>query len=226
MDSATDSTGARNRMVETQIVRRGVRDPAVLEAMRTVPREAFVSPGFEDAAYDDSALPIGEGQSISQPYIVAVMLEAAALKDGDRVLEIGAGSGYAAALLSRIAAKVFAIERDAALTDAARESLWKLGYGNIALKAGDGSNGWPEAAPFDAIIVSAGVPEIPQALKNQLVLGGRLVIPVGSLDEQRLVSLTRLSENGFQRRELEPVRFVRLIGASGWPSLDRKMPQA
>src|ERR1043166_1798390 len=173
-----DQTQARNRMVEAQIARRGVRDPAVLAAMRSVPREAFISPGFEEFAYEDSALPIAEGQTISQPYIVAAMAAAAELEKTDKVLEVGAGSGYAAAVISRIADKVFAIERHAALADAARERMRALGYRNVELKTGDGSRGWPEQAPFDAILVSAGGPKIPDALKTQLAIGGRLVIPV------------------------------------------------
>ena len=211
-----DWAEARNRMVEAQIARRGVRDPAVLDAMRTVPRESFVAAGFEEFAYEDSALPIAEGQSISQPYIVAAMLEAAELEQGDKVLEIGAGSGYAAALLSRIAAKVYAVERHAALTEAARERLRALGYHNIELRTGDGSSGWLEAAPFDAIIVSAGVPRVPEALKMQLLLGGRLVIPVGALDEQRLIRLTRAGQDVFEQEDFGGVRFVKLIGTSGW----------
>ena len=151
-----DNTQARNRMVEAQIARRGVRDPSVLEAMREVPREAFISPGFEEFAYEDSALPIAEGQTISQPYIVAAMVAAAELEESDKVLEVGAGSGYAAAVISRVAAKVFAIERHAPLTEAARERMRVLGYHNVELKTGDGSGGWPEQAPFDAILVSAG----------------------------------------------------------------------
>lgn len=211
-----DSTRARSRMVETQIAGRGVRDPAVLEAMRTVPREAFISAGFEEFAYEDSALPIAEGQTISQPYIVGAMLAAAKLEDGDKVLEVGAGSGYAAAVISRIAGKVFAIERHAALTDAARERMRALGYDNVELKTGDGSGGWPREAPFNAIIVSAGGPKIPQALKTQLAIGGRLVIPIGPIDEQRLVRLTRTGEDAFEQDDLDAVRFVKLIGAGGW----------
>jgi protein-L-isoaspartate(D-aspartate) O-methyltransferase len=211
-----DWAQARNRMVEAQIARRGVRDPAVLDAMRTVPRESFVAAGFEEFAYEDSALPIAEGQSISQPYIVAAMLEAAELEQGDKVLEIGAGSGYAAALLSRIATKVYAVERHTALTEAAHERLRALGYHNIELRTGDGSSGWPEAAPFDAIIVSAGVPRVPEALKMQLPLGGRLVIPVGALDEQRLIRLTRAGQDVFEQDDFGGVRFVKLIGTSGW----------
>jgi len=211
-----DSTRARSRMVETQIAGRGVRDPAVLEAMRTVPREAFISAGFEEFAYEDSALPIAEGQTISQPYIVGAMLAAAELEDGDKVLEVGAGSGYAAAVISRIADKVFAIERHAALTDAARERMRTLGYDNVELRTGDGSDGWPRQAPFNAIIVSAGGPKIPQALKTQLAIGGRLVIPIGPIDEQRLVRLTRTGGDAFEQDDLGAVRFVKLIGAGGW----------
>ena len=211
-----DNTQARNRMVEAQIARRGVRDPSVLEAMREVPREAFISPGFEEFAYEDSALPIAEGQTIPQPYIVAAMVAAAELEESDKVLEVGAGSGYAAAVISRVAAKVFAIERHAPLTEAARERMRVLGYHNIELKTGDGSGGWPEQAPFDAILVSAGGPRIPDALKNQLTIGGRLVIPVGPMEDQRLVRLTRTGEGTFEQDDLGAVRFVKLIGAGGW----------
>jgi len=216
MDRASNFSLARNRMVEAQIARRGVRDPKILSAMRSVPREIFIAPGFEEFAYEDSALPIAEGQTISQPYIVGAMLAAAELEDGDKVLEVGAGSGYAAAVISRIADKVFAIERHAALTDAARERMRALGYDNVELKTGDGSGGWPQEAPFDAIIVSAGGPKIPQALKTQLAIGGRLVIPIGPIDEQRLVRLTRTGGDAFEQDDLDAVRFVKLIGAGGW----------
>jgi protein-L-isoaspartate(D-aspartate) O-methyltransferase len=194
--------------------------------MRSVPREIFIAPGFEEFAYEDSALPIAEGQSISQPYIVAAMLEAAELEEGDKVLEIGAGSGYATALLGRVADQVFAIERHAALTEAARERLRALGYDNVELKTADGSNGWPEAAPFDAIIVSAGGPKVPQSLKEQLVIGGRLVIPVGPPDEQRLIRLTRLAPDEFEEDDLGAVRFVQLIGAEGWEAPAKTSTQA
>lgn len=211
-----DCVPVRHRMVEAQIARRGVHDAAVLEAMRNVPREAFIAPDFKELAYEDCALPIAEGQTISQPYIVGAMLAAAGLNKTGKVLEVGAGSGYAAAVLSRIAARVFAIERHAALTDAARGRMAALGYDNVELKTGDGSAGWPDQAPFDAIIVSAGVPAIPDALKAQLAVGGRLVIPVGPLDEQRLVRLTRTTQTSFERDDLDAVRFVKLIGAGGW----------
>src|SRR5215213_5675885 len=186
-------------MGDVQIARRSVRDPQVLEAMRHVPREAFVEPGCEEFAYEDGPLPIGEGQTISQPYIVALMIEAAELEPGDRVLEVGAGSGYAAAVLGRIAARVHAIERHAALADAAWRRLERLGCDNVELRVGDGTLGWPEAAPFDAILVAAGGPEVPRALKEQLAIGGRLVIPVGGEERrQTLLKLTRKSKTEFE----------------------------
>src|SRR6056297_1061024 len=154
-DQMPNMTLARDRMVERQIARRGVRDRHVLEAMRTVPREAFVDPGMEEFAYEDGPLPIGEGQTISQPYIVALMIEAAEVRPGDRVLELGAGSGYAAAVLSRIAESVHAIERHEGLTKTAEARLARLGYENVTLHTGDGTTGWAEAAPFDAILVAA-----------------------------------------------------------------------
>jgi len=215
-----DYADARTQMVERQIVRRGVRDPAVLNAMREVPREAFVAADFQDAAYEDRALPIAEDQSISQPYIVAVMLEAAGLRPPDRVLEIGAGSGYAAAIIARIVRHVFAIERQAVLAEAAGERLRALGSRNVEIKTGDGSQGWPERAPFDAIIVSAGAPRIPAALKDQLAEGGRLVIPIGTTDEQRLLRLVRKGSR-FQESDLGAVHFVRLIGTGGWEDEQR-----
>jgi protein-L-isoaspartate(D-aspartate) O-methyltransferase len=211
---ATDA--ARNRMVDAQIARRGIKDARVLAAMRTVPREKFTAPGFEEFAYEDSALPIAEGQTISQPYIVGAMLAGAELEPGDKLLEIGAGSGYAAAVASRIAGQVLAIERHAALTEAATQRLAALGYTNVTLKTGDGSRGWPAEAPFDAIIVSAGGPSVPETLKQQLAIGGRLVIPVGPAEEQRLIRLTRTAEDRFEQDDLGAVRFVKLIGAAGW----------
>jgi len=208
---------ARERMTTAQLRGRGVRDSRVLDAMASVPREAFVSAGMEELAYEDRPLPIGEGQTISQPYIVAAMAEAAELEPMDRVLEVGAGSGYAAAVLSRLASQVFAIERHASLTETARVRCRALGYHNVTLKTGDGSTGWPEQAPFDAILVAAGVPQPPDALRRQLKIGGRLIVPVGEMDEQRLLRIRRTGEEGFQEDDLGGVRFVPLIGAQGWP---------
>jgi protein-L-isoaspartate(D-aspartate) O-methyltransferase len=212
-----DLARARDRMVEIQIARRGVRDTYVLEALRHVPREIFVEPGFEEFAYEDSPLPIGEGQTISQPYIVALMIEAAEVKPGDSVLEVGAGSGYAAAVLSQIANRVCAIERHPSLGKSAQQRLKKLGYDNVELRVGDGTRGWPEAAPFDAIVVAAGGPEVPSALKEQLAIGGRLVIPVGEEERyQTLIKLTRKSGTEFEEENLGAVAFVPLIGEQGW----------
>ena len=205
----------RERMVKDQIARRGVRDPRVLAAMRLVPREAFVAPELAHLAYEDSALAIEEGQTISQPLIVAMMIEAAAIGPEDVVLDVGAGSGYAAAVCSRIARRVLAIERIASLAQAARERWDALGYANIELRVGDGSLGWPEAAPFDAILVAAAAPSAPKALTDQLALCGRLVIPVGDADCQQLMKITR-GPDGLIQKELGLVRFVPLIGAQGW----------
>jgi protein-L-isoaspartate(D-aspartate) O-methyltransferase len=210
-----DFTKARVEMIEEQILGRGLRDPAVLAAMAAVPREAFVPPDLADNAYEDCALPIAEGQTISQPYIVAAMLAAARLVAGDRVLEVGAGSGYAAAVISRIAAQVYGIERNDTLTRTATARLQALGYANIELATGDGSGGSPAAAPFDAIIVSAGGPRIPEALKRQLADGGRLVMPVGPPGDQRLLRLVRHGDE-FDQDDLGGVRFVALIGEEGW----------
>jgi protein-L-isoaspartate(D-aspartate) O-methyltransferase len=220
-----DMPYARQQMVERQLARRGVRDQRVLEAMADVPRETFVPEGLREFAYEDSALPIEAEQTISQPYIVAVMIEAAAVRPGDTVLEIGAGSGYAAAVLSRIAAEVYAIERHAALTSLAKDRLQQLGYDNVRLETGDGSRGWPDAAPFDAILVAAGGPAIPQALKDQLEIGGRLVMPVGEArDDQRLIKVTRLDANHFEEDDLGPVRFVPLVGEHGWAEQADRRP--
>lgn len=206
----------RAAMVERQIVRRGLRNPHVLAAMRSVPREAFIAPEMQHLAYEDRPLPIGAGQTISQPYVVALMIEAAELRPEDRVLEIGAGSGYAAALLSRIASCVHAIERHEALTETARARLDRLGYDNVSLRTGDGTRGWPEAAPFDAILVAAGAPGAPASLKRQLAPGGRLVIPVETGEgHQRLIRIRRTGDDTWQEEELGAVRFVPLIGAEG-----------
>ncbi|WP_049732632.1 protein-L-isoaspartate(D-aspartate) O-methyltransferase [Rhizobium ecuadorense] len=211
-----DMTQSRDRMVEHQLMRRGIGDRSVIEAMRTVPREKFVSPGFEEFAYEDAPLSIGEGQTISQPFIVALMLEKADLKAGHKVLEVGTGSGYASALMSRIARQVYSIERHERLALQARERFETLGYDNIDVRVGDGSKGWPEAAPFDAIIVSAAAPEVPSALKEQLGLRGRLVIPVGRGQEQRLKRVTRTGAAAFEEDDLGGVVFVPLIGEDAW----------
>src|SRR3546814_907709 len=209
-------------MVDTQLARRCIRDRRVLQAMRDVPRERFVREGLEEFAYEDSALPIEEEQTISQPYIVAAMIEAAELKPGDRVLEVGAGSGYAAAVLGQIAGEVFAIERHAPLGKLAQARIAALGYDNVDIRVGDGTRGLMEEAPFDAILVAAGGPDVPGALKQQLKVGGRLVIPVGDADEQKLCKVTRISESRFDEENLGAVRFVPLIGEQGWQEDGRR----
>jgi protein-L-isoaspartate(D-aspartate) O-methyltransferase len=206
----------RDRMVDDQLARRGITDPLVLAAMRAVPREIFVEDELLEFAYDDGALPIAAGQSISQPYIVARMIEAATLGRGSRVLEVGTGSGYAAAVLSRIAAMVYTIERHAALAEVARRRLAKLGYENIDVRLGDGTQGWPEKSPFDAIIVAAAGPAIPPALKLQLLVGGNLVLPIGdSNGVQTLCKITRSSDMKFERADLDAVSFVPLVTGEG-----------
>jgi protein-L-isoaspartate(D-aspartate) O-methyltransferase len=207
----------RERMVATQIEARGITDPLVLDAMRIVPRERFVPASLAKFAYDDGPLPIGHGQTISQPYIVAVMAQAAGLKPGARALEIGTGSGYGTAVLSRLAAEVYTVERVGTLADAARDRLAKLGYGNVHVLEGDGTLGWAAHAPYDAIVVTAGGPRVPKALLDQLAVGGRLVMPVGpAARHQRLVRVTRTDVQEYQYEDLEEVAFVRLIGAEGW----------
>ena len=202
-------------MVDVQIVRRGIRDRAVLAAMRTVPREKFVPEPLVEFAYEDAPLPIEADQTISQPYIVAAMIEAAEIGVDDRVLEVGAGSGYAAAVLGEIAAEVIAIERRSELVRLAARRLADLGYGNVSVRQGDGTLGASDDAPFDAILVAAAGPEIPEALKDQLRLGGRLVIPVGEPGSQSLCKLTR-THDGFEREDLGAVALVPLIGEQGW----------
>ncbi|HEY9236357.1 MULTISPECIES: protein-L-isoaspartate(D-aspartate) O-methyltransferase [Phenylobacterium] len=212
-----DMPHARALMVERQLLRRNVHDPAVLKAMGEVPREAFVPEALQDFAYDDAPLPIDAGQTISQPYIVAAMVEAAALKPKDTVLEVGAGSGYAAAVMGAIARRVDAIERHENLAQAATERLKRLGIDNVEIHCGDGSLGLPQAAPFDAILVAAAGPRPPESLKAQLKPGGRLVMPVGEPGgEQRLVRLTRTSAGDFEQEDLGGVGFVPLIGQEGW----------
>jgi protein-L-isoaspartate(D-aspartate) O-methyltransferase len=215
--SGGDAREQRERMVEDQIVARGIRDPFVLHAMRAVPREEFVSDWLRESAYDDGPLPIGEGQTISQPYVVALMTEAVQPKPGNRGLEIGTGSGYAAAVLATIVSEVFTVERLGTLADSARRQLARLGYRNAHVLHGDGTLGWAEHAPYDVIIVTAGGPFIPPALLEQLAIGGRLIMPVGSaLRFQCLVRMTRTGAGTYERDDLEEVAFVPLIGRQGW----------
>ena len=212
-----DSWVGKERMVSEHLLARGIQDPAVIRAMREVPRESFLPPAMERFAYDDGPLPIEAGQTISQPYIVAYMIEALELQGSERVLEIGTGSGYAAAVLSRCAREVFTVERIASLAENARARLQALDYRNVTVHLGDGTLGWPVHAPYQGIVVTAGAPEIPGALLSQLAPQGRLVIPVGPTQHlQTLVRVRRVGENDFRREELCPVRFVPLIGEQGW----------
>lgn len=207
----------RDIMIREHLRGRGIRNQAVLNAMHDVPREEFVDARMRELAYEDRPLPIKDGQTISQPYIVAYMIEAMEPGESDRVLEIGTGSGYAAAVLSRIARTVYTVERLSGLAQSARQRLELLGYTNIIVHEGDGTLGWPEHAPYDAIVVTAGAPEVPRPLLDQLVVGGRLVIPVGpSCDLQDLVRVRRETEKDFSKEYLCCVRFVPLIGAAGW----------
>jgi protein-L-isoaspartate(D-aspartate) O-methyltransferase len=206
----------RREMVEQQIARRGVEDDNVLEAMRTVPREAFVPPRYRSMAYSDRPLPIGEGQTISQPYIVAMMTESAGVAPGDRVLEVGTGSGYGAAIISRIAGEVYTIERHVEL-DEAEQVYRELGYDNIEVVIGDGTKGLPDGAPFEAIICTASGPQVPESYKDQVDVGGTIVMPVGKKSGgQRMVVLTRTDEENFEKEDLGFVRFVPLIGTEAW----------
>jgi len=207
---------ARDRMVQTQIAARGIKDPRVLEAMRKVPRHLFVEEALKDQAYGDYPLPIGEGQTISQPYIVALMTEALELKGPERVLEVGTGSGYQAAILAELARQVFSIERYPSLAARAKRLLEQLGYRNVLIKVGDGTKGWPEMAPFDAIIVTAAGPKIPEPLIEQLKDGGRLVIPVGDEWSQYLLKVTKQGDK-LIKENLGAVRFVKLVGEYGFP---------
>jgi protein-L-isoaspartate(D-aspartate) O-methyltransferase len=212
-----DFVRRRFDMVEHQIAARGVRDELVLEAMRKVPRELFLPPSLEEFAYEDTPLPIADGQTISQPYIVALMAEALLLRGGERVLEIGTGSGYAAAVLAEIAANVYSVERIGQLAERAAVTLSTAGYDNVHVLHADGTKGWPEHSTYDAIIVAAGGPKVPESLQRQLKVGGRLVIPVGTeVRAQELVRLTRVSETEFRREDLADVRFVPLLGREGW----------
>jgi protein-L-isoaspartate(D-aspartate) O-methyltransferase len=212
-----DFAELRREMVDAQLVARGIRDPAVLQAMSTVPREAFVPADQVQFAYADAPLPIGQGQTISQPYIVALMTEALEVTPDDRVLEIGTGSGYAAAVLSRIVKEVCTVERRPELARAAEARFQQLGYHNIHVHTGDGTLGWTERAPYDGIVVTAGGPAIPEPLLDQLEQGGHLVTPVGPRpDLQELIRVRRSGEGAYRQENLGRVRFVPLVGEAGW----------
>ena len=208
-------TRVRLKMVDEQVVARGIKDPRVIAAMRKVPRHLFVEEALQNQAYSDRPLPIGEKQTISQPYMVALMTEALQLTGREKVLEIGAGSGYQTAILAEASRQVFSIERILSLTMKARMLLINLGYTNVEIKFSDGTEGWLGESPFDAIIVTAGSPDIPQPLFDQLGVGGRLVIPVGDESVQDLIRLTK-TEEGVKREDLGGCRFVKLIGRHGW----------
>jgi len=205
----------RADMVRSQIEARGIKDPKVLAAFRRVPRHLFVSEALRDQAYGDYPLPIGEQQTISQPYIVAEMTQALELSENDRVLEIGTGSGYQAAILAEIVYRVYTIERIRSLHIQVRRLFDKLHYHNIVTKYGDGTKGWPDESPFDAIIVTAGAPVIPDSLINQLHEGGRMVVPVGNQHTQELIKIYRENE-GIRQTNLGGCRFVKLVGEHGW----------
>ena len=205
----------RLAMIREQLQNRNIHDERVLRAMAAVPRHRFVTRDQAGQAYADQALPIAAGQTISQPFIVALTADSLRLTGTERVLEVGTGSGYAAAVLAHLAAEVYTVERHRELATGAGRLFDELGYGNIWVCVGDGTRGWPKYAPYDAIAVAAGGPRVPRSLLEQLVDGGRLVMPIGNRDEQRLVRVTRRGA-GFQDEALGPVRFVPLIGAEGW----------
>ena len=213
----SDFADLRGQMVRRQIEARGILDPLILDAFREVPREEFVDERQRQWAYDDHPLPIEAGQTISQPYIVAVMIEAAEIRPGDKVLEVGAGSGYAAALMSRIAREVIGIERQHDLVEVAQERLQRLGYDNVKIVEGDGTRGCPDEAPFDAILAAASGSHVPKPLIDQLAPGGRLVMPIGDPGwVQELVKLTKRPDGTTEQKNLGGVRFVPLIGEEGW----------
>jgi protein-L-isoaspartate(D-aspartate) O-methyltransferase len=206
---------ARNRMVQDQLVSRGIKDIRVLDVMRRVPRHRFMEEALSGQAYNDHPLPIGEKQTISQPYMVALMTEALELQGHENVLEIGTGSGYQTAILADLAEKIYSIERIRSLFVKARRILDDLGYLNVVLRVGDGTKGWKKESPFDGIIVTAGSPDIPQPLVDQLPVGGRLVIPVGDRYTQSLLRIVR-HKTGLEKQDLGGCRFVNLVGKHGW----------
>ena len=211
-----DYTRSRQRMVETQLIPRGIKDKRVINAMLTIPRHLFVpEEALWSQAYSDFPLPIGEKQTISQPYIVALMTEAIELKGAERILEIGTGSGYQTAILSMLAEKVYSIERISSLAARARKVLDSINCSNVVIKIGDGTLGWPEEAPFDAILTTAAAPEIPKCYIDQLKIGGRLIIPVGDVYSQVLVKVIK-TKDGIIKQDMGGCRFVKLIGRYGW----------
>jgi len=210
-----DFPKVRLRMVEEQIVSRGIKDAKLIAAMKKIPRHLFVEEALQNQAYSDHPLPIGEKQTISQPYIVALMTEALLLTGKEKVLEIGTGSGYQTAILAELSEKVFSVERIRSLAIRARKLLYELGYFNVEIKIFDGTFGWTEESPFDAIMVTAGSPDIPQPLIDQLAIGGRLVIPVGDALVQDLFRVTK-TEEGVKKEDLGGCRFVKLIGKYAW----------
>ena len=212
-----DFPKARQKMVEEQIIARGIKDPKLIAAMKKVPRHVFVEEALQSQGYSDHPLPIGEKQTISQPYMVALMTEALLLSGKEKVLEIGTGSGYQTAILAELSEKVYSIERIRSLAIRARKLLYDLGYFNVEIKIFDGTLGWGEESPFDAITVTAGAPDIPQPLIDQLAMGGRLVIPVGNSFAQDLIRITKVEE-GVKKEDLGGCRFVKLIGRYGWES--------
>lgn len=210
-----DFPKARLKMVEEQIVSRGIKDAKLIAAMKKIPRHLFVEEALQNQAYSDHPLPIGEKQTISQPYMVALMTEALLLTGKEKVLEIGTGSGYQTAIVAELSEKVFSVERIRPLAIRARKLLYELGYFNVEIKIFDGTFGWIQESPFDAIVVTAGSPDIPQPLIDQLAMGGKLVIPVGDAFAQDLFRVTR-TEEGVKKEDLGGCRFVKLIGKYGW----------
>lgn len=219
MNQVTESTQL-DQMIRHQVIDRGIRDERLIKALRSVPRERFFDTENRNDAFADRASPIGHGQTISQPYIVALMTERLALQPHHRVLEVGTGSGYHTAVLARLASEVYSVERVKPLLDEAFERLMDLNIRNIHLKLGDGTRGWPEKAPFDRVVIAAGAPEIPRVLlRNQLVDGGVAVLPIGAMDSQMLVAVTRRGDE-LLSTDISPCRFVKLVGEEGWREED------